>query len=345
MIDHVADRNHAELHKLQFSMEIPDFVKEASLATPDDVKSLSADHFASPDKTFPIHTKADTWASIAFFHKQASAIPAWQKEAIATNLVKAAKFWQLEDAFKRVAKPMAKEASDTLTIAYVDDQGITRHEVKVATPEGFQKLATDLVQNWRNYPYTTRKAVAKQLHSSLDKFAQALTDKEVVQLEKVAGMQKTHRTQVDKVIGQYKAWCHHARRADLIPSLDKAAEALTELSVNGIVHEDALDKIASILDNVDHLAKLHVYSTAPCAPEMAFNGMTMKNAQVASKNMAKLANGEVVLMSKVAANGELIREFAKEALGLDIRTMGDLQKVAADDAELICKAFPTLMEA
>ena len=344
MFDHVKDKNHSELYKLQYSMELPTFVKEASLADEEDVKVLSSELFASPDRSFPIHTKADTWASVAFFDKQACKLPSWQKEAIARKLAEAVKFWGLEGTFKKIEKPLAKEASNAVTINYVDEAGITRSSLTVTTKEGFQKIANDLFMNWRAYPYTVRKNVAKQLHRNMDKFATALTDKEVSALEKVAGIQVTHKRNVDVSLGFYKEWCKYAKRVDLIPALDKVAASLSELAESGIVKEEALDKIASILDNVDHLAKLHIYPNAPAAPEMSFRGMTLKDAKTASKNMAKLANGDVVILSKVAANGEAILDFAKNALGLEVSSMGDLQKLAEEDAAIICKAFPTIME-
>lgn len=344
MFDHVKDRNHLELYKLQYSMELPTFVKEASLATDEDVKGLATELFASPDRSFPIHTRADTWASVAFFDKQAGKLPDWQKEAVARKLTDAVKFWNLEGTFKAVEKTLAKEASNSCIIDYVDEYGTTRSTLTVTTNEGFQKVAQDLFQSWRSYPYATRKSVAKQLHRSMDKFASALTDTEISNLEKVAGIQVAHKRNVDSTIGIYREWCKYAHRKDLIPALDKVAESLSDLADSGIVKEEALDKIASILDNVDHLAKLHTYPNAPVAPEMSFKGMTMKDAKVASKNMAKLANGDVVILSKVAANGEAIREFALNALGLSVTSMGDLQKLAEDDAAIICKAFPTITE-
>jgi hypothetical protein len=344
MFDHVKDRNHSELYRLQYTMELPTFVKEASLATDEDVKGLSTELFASPDRSFPIHTRADTWASVAFFDKQACKLPDWQKEAIARKLTEAVKFWNLEGTFKKIDKPLTKEASESCTINYVDESGITRSSLTVTTNEGFKKVAQDLFTNWRSYPYPTRKSVAKQLHRAMDKFAEALSDADVTNLEKVAGIQVAHKRNVNSTIGLYREWCKYAHRKDLIPALDKVAESLSDLADSGIVKEEALDKIASILDNVDHLAKLHTYPNAPIAPEMSFKGMTMKDAKVASKNMAKLANGDVVVLSKVAANGEAIRDFALNALGLNVTTMGDLQKLAEDDAAIICKAFPTITE-
>lgn len=342
MRDHIADVNRSELYKLQSDMVIPDFVKEAELQTPEEIKKVHHSHFADPyNKKFPIHTKADTWLSTVFFHKHAATYEPWQKEAISKKLVDAVKFWDLEDQFKTLPKMEEKTASHGIKIEYRVD-GVVRNSVEIETRNDLEKVANDLISNWRNYNYSTRKDVANQLLSV--PMTAELPLKTVSALEKSAGMQKAALDTALATVEVYKSWMDHAKTKHLIPQLNDAAQMLFKVAENNIVDEDAIEKLASIIDNVDYLAGLHRYSNAPCAPEHNLRGVSVSQAGTASTHMLKLANGSVVFTSKVLKDGEKIKGFAKEALGLDLQNLGDLETIDKRDAQIIVKAFPQITE-
>jgi hypothetical protein len=111
------------------------------------------------------------------------------------------------------------------------------------------------------------------------------------------------------------------------------------------VEEAALEKLASIIDNVDYLAGLHRFSNAPCAPEHNFKGISLSQAGNSGTHMLKLANGTVVFAHKILKDGQKIRGFAKEALSIDLNNLADFESMDERDAQVIVKAFPQITEA
>lgn len=81
MLDQIQDANESGLYQLHNVVEFPEFVKEASKLTAEEASELPPAAFAMPThRMYPVHTRADTWLSSAYFQKFGSDMPAYQRQ-------------------------------------------------------------------------------------------------------------------------------------------------------------------------------------------------------------------------------------------------------------------------
>jgi hypothetical protein len=101
MFDQCDDTLRKQLYKFSTILELPEFVKEANEADPDEIKSLPTSCFADPaHRKYPVHTRKDAYLSRLYFSKNASMYKdAKQAQLVGENLEKAASFWKLDTEY------------------------------------------------------------------------------------------------------------------------------------------------------------------------------------------------------------------------------------------------------
>ena len=151
------------LYKLAKSVELPDFVADHEQMTEKEATVLSRDCFADRDKKqYPTHTEADTWLSVAYYSKYASA----RDPEVEGNLTKAVTFWGIEDSMLNlknelvggIEKRAEDHANSRIAISYVFE-GEAKSSTSVGDIDELQKVASDLISNATKYPYEMRKSV------------------------------------------------------------------------------------------------------------------------------------------------------------------------------------------
>ena len=113
ILDQAQDLTGAEWHRLTATHTVPEFVKSASHpARYGDPAELPVTVYAyPPQRLYPCHTAAATWASAMFFlEKQANWKPA-ENEAIWTRLQDAARYWQILPQVQALTGERTKSAA------------------------------------------------------------------------------------------------------------------------------------------------------------------------------------------------------------------------------------------
>lgn len=298
-MDHLLDRSHAVLHRISRQLPFPDFVKEASLLTVEDARTLPAQSFADPvRRMFPIHDRANTWLSMAFFHK--AGIDLSQlfglsgRQMVCNILDKAAKLWDLTEERKRIlTPPLEKTAAARVEIVFkVKDEVVDT--VPLQDNLQLQKLASTFSQSRQLYPYVTRKDVARQLLRAEDTLGEIFTAEERSRLQKQAGEACGLLSDTLSCIAQ--RWRNvrdsHPELTEPLQGMQKAAR---DAAQNGFVAPECSAQIAAALDAIDRVLELRSkYAGAFSFPEDALFRWGAQDAASFQKHAAVLPGNRIV---------------------------------------------------
>jgi len=348
MQDHTQDTSRGHLFKIGSLIHMPDFVKEAELVSPEDLKTLPSESFADPDKRqFPVPTPADTWLSTTYFTKQAAEYPRGLRNEISQRLLTAIDFWQIGDSFTYSPEQLVKEAAaPVMTITYTH-KDMEEARAQVCTFEDFEKVASDLLAHKEKYPWDTRRDVAKQLLQAPKEFLSKVADEQIVALQRTAGMQKAALSTVKQVVKDRMSYLHKAGHIEAVQTLKNGFEELEKTASGDIVDEAFLDKTAALVDDLTRFVGLcsanHCYTRQMPACEDVFGGVVNKQAQAMKSQYILLPNGTLVKTSEIQKQAKAIGEFCKDALALDLTTSDDLKKITAEHASILVRAFPKLV--
>ena len=335
-MDHVQDENSVFLHRLSKLVDIPTFVKEASVG--EDVKELPAKVFGdSLTRTFPLHTPADTWLSREYFDKFASQdMSEYNRTRIGKRIAEAVSFWDIPPA------TMSKEASTIpkpsgFRISY-SLQGKEHTSAHVTTEEELFKVAEDLHENYTRYPWEMRKGVAQQVLQAAPVLRATFTAPMQSMLEKTSAY----------ALGQLKAATEAIQRREhalvnkqphLLPALKEAREACQKEAQEGMLGPDMLDKVAGMLVCVDRLAGLHSLGRV----EDALFCTTVSDVDMFKQAAYILPSGQTVLKEDLQKFAS--RRFMSEAFGIqDITRDNALEKVATLSPKLSSVLYDFLQE-
>lgn len=308
MKDHIRDGNHTELYSLRNVYLIPEFVKEAEILEPAEIRALPAAVFADPvRRLYPVHTAADTWLSTVFFHKHAAEYRPEERNAVSSRLLDAIELWDLKSSFQRLSEE--KEASDPVMVLDAEAHGLSE-SVVMQTPEDFCKVAEHLCANRHQYPYAVRRAMARSLVAD-EKLVETLPEKTADELHKTAGL---HTAEVLKTVTGIATRFDLYRRLNLSPEIREAGLIMVKEAMDGhdgMLNCDSMDKIAGILDEMDRLADLQS------------RGYSYMNGRPAPENICP--TGSITKYAVHKVKGKAIRLRNGQYLSRDV-----LQKHAAD---------------
>jgi len=348
MRDHIQDKNLSDLNHVLNVFEFPAFAKEASVANTDAVAHLSAEMFADPRRRlYPIHTKADTWLSTAYFYKNASQYSEGDKVKVAERLVDAARFWKLENTFKNITTPPELEKTATehsvLTVEFRQN-GTVEAQVHIRNQQDLEKVAAELIQDRHRFPYEMRRDVARQLLAAGTFADDYVRD----HLEKTAGYVRTDVQSLKDAVRHREALYKRAYRQ--VPSLDELhaiCKEAEEKAEAGLVQDTFLEKIAGILDNYDRFARLHTsgYGSSLSAPEDSFGGITRNGARTIIGGVVDIG-GRLYPKHQVLKHAkELQQLFADLAGEYDLTDEQILQKAASACDPLLVQLFTRVLGA
>jgi len=297
MLDQIKDVNEAGLYKLSTVFEFPEFVKTASHATAEDVRDIATGMFAWPgERMFPMHTKADTWLSAAYFRKFASEIPEHARGPIGAALEQAADFWQISLPEQMQAKEAAV-AEPAFSVEYrFKDQ--VYHVAECENADQLYKVAADAMIPGK-YPYAMRRDLARQVLA----YEQELPEHFEADLYKTAGYGTgnlgTARHAVhQRLVGVRDHWNH---LADGLQELD--ALLVKTAGEQPLVSTGMLDKTAAMLDAVDRFAGFDKrYNEHIRPPEQQLFEITINDVDSFNKQAMQLSSGHVVSEREVLAS-------------------------------------------
>ena len=316
MTDHVQDTSRAALFNISRRCELPAFVKDAELLEPDDLSTMPTHLFADPArKRFPIHTKADTWLSAAFFAKQAADDPDNLDTAVAKRLDEAVRYWKLDKFANQLVEQLthAESVGPQYPVTYtVDGTEVTRTAVHSA--EELHKLAADITTNKHRYPYETRAAVSRQLLDIAPEIPCTFQPEVQRALEKTAGRALTDLDTATAVLVGRRAY--YTRYPTLSEDIDKAIDAMQKSAIDDLVPPAVLTKVAGLVDAMDRFVSLHRrfgHGVQPIEDELFT--FTNKDADDAAEQLVPLANNTIV--RKEALHAPTARTMLHDVLALD----------------------------
>jgi hypothetical protein len=340
-VDQITDKNHAELYKLLSTVEAPEFVKEAALSDEEDKASLPKTAFAdSLNRLYPIHTKADTWLSAAFYYKQASK----RDETVEKQLEKAAQLWDvnIEGIKNALQANMDKQASESAPTYVVDlaFDGKSYAKIPVETPADLQKTAEYILNSSSSFPYAIRRDASRQILELMPKLQASFRADLEVSLQKTAG-QGTCTVENAKALVKNRASLYKTRQRDLPAKLDEAL-TLLDKTASEMVPPPMLEKLASMLDAMDRLVNLH-YKYAQGkdtfnAPEHALFQVTPRDIQDFKENAVVLSNG-AVFSKQALQDNPLVKTLLSDVFNMQVKDAADmyakLEAMPGKDADVV----------
>lgn len=325
------DRNHQKLHKFSKLVNFPDFVKNAAVTVPEDVKSLPPAIFGDPARRkFPCHTKAATWLSQLHFLEARHLYPTTEQKRVQDRITKAAAYWAITGDVKKAAAEWSQHQSatpenlpDADYAIVVDYEGRKHRHLPISNAVNVKAAAAVLYSKRASYPYDWRRIAARKiLHKAAELNVTGLGDEVREYLTKAAGFGST----MPRI-----AAGHISRRALMLPEGERdlkiktARLAQSVAGMKDIPLPDQMTKLARIFDRFDREQGLHkYYDEGVETPEEMFFGLTEKKARLLRDGHFQLTTGTVVPFAAL----ERI-ELSKVA-----KTLGDdfLQRIMADDS-------------
>ena len=313
--DQYDDKSLQTYMKLASVIVMPEFVKTASVANIDDVRSLPSDAFAdSTNRKFPLHTKHDTYLSAAYFSKVAGEYDPVKREQVVSNINNAMHVWGIPglEVKPRSDNTLNKQASwdePSLTVMVKTASGEEIDKWELRNPRDFEKAAIQLFNNKNLFTFEQRKDISRQMLSSdMAKKANLDTDT-YAYLEKAAGFGMCTKGQfMDALKDRARLYA----RVD-----DNYSEHLMKFATE-VEQPDFeltcqyLQKVATVLDTFDRATAISTKYDIPTAEESLFL-LTEKIAAEAVANTVHLQNGAIIDKSEITEDA--VDSFFDKYLG------------------------------
>jgi hypothetical protein len=339
VLDHVADVNGVELHRMAKLYGLPDFVKTADDAETLRPGQLPKSVYADPATNhYPCHTPASTYLSCVFFtEKQANYHPK-NRARVQTQLDAFVKHWGIKSAVDEMRvkyEASHKNADDRLPdsdFAFVfvtDDGSKTRHwRMKNAAEV---KAAADALFTNKDMPFSDRNVIANKILTKAAQYGASLGEHETF-VERQAGRGVCDPEQVCVML---------QNRARLVKSAQQR-DAMVKLA-DGIAknpHSLTPDKLVELAVTIDKLDRMHKlaghYTEAIPDPVNVIFSSTYGQIKQATDSACALTTGAVYdssQFSKIALNElrDLFGgEFADEvSTGLELDPIKLAEQVSA----------------
>lgn len=297
MLDQVRDTNKAGLYQINMDWVLPDFVKTAAESTTETVQDLPLTAFAWPEsRLFPVHTRADTWLSTAYFNKFAADIPEVHRPGIAKALATAAEFWGVDPLQPQTQKQAA--AVPTYTIEYPLSGSVC--SVGVSSAEEMLKVACDITTSGK-YPYGVRRSVAVSILAAPECLRESLVPEIDTELHKLAGYGVGTVDQALTAIRQREIATEKSFPPISAGLKEASAMVQKAASAEGLLSAALLEKLGSMLDAVDRFSGLYTrYDKTFQPPEQQLFSITLRDVDDFAKHAVKLDNGKIISRSVLA---------------------------------------------
>ena len=338
MHDQYNDKSLAILKKLSNIIELPGFVKEASVVDEKELNGLPRSAFADTvNRKFPTVSKKDTYMSALYFRKHASEYKDQDyANVVKTNIDKALDLWGLPHTFTKKASTttMSKKAGVTDYIRINDNKGDEIDTWQLNSPRDFEKAAIQLFEHKNMFSFDQRKDIARQLIGSELKKEAALSDEVDTYLDKAACFGMCTKLQLIDVIRD-RARLYKEADERYMEKLCEYAESLEHVDLDC----SHLDKTASILDFLDKQTGIADKYKDLVSPEESLFIYTEKIAQEIKDEFIKLQNGSNIKKEAIEEKtldsffDNFIGEIPKVAFEEKLDILASLPSPDADDFE------------
>ena len=339
-MDFSHDENKTQFLAVCDIFGLPEYVKSAVAEEQEDLSTLQPSAFAGI-REYPVHTKAATWMSCAYFTMNEDQLHRNEREFVKSRLEKCAKEWGVD--FSGIQKDycVATAVHEPVKYALVEkDQ--SENEVKLCpidTREDVRAAASWLYDNRTKLPYSWRNKIAKAVINEAGDYDGILLP-HIDYLNKAAGYGASAPEDIATALAARSRMIDDQQIQDAIM---KVAGDLQPRKFN----YEAQQKFASLLADIDEgFGITRFYNSFLPLPEETVCGLTAKEASEIVNTSLVLANGRVVTDSaldamplhKVAAaiGGAFFETIESTVLPSPSFVKQAVSKLNSDDADTLC---------
>ena len=304
-MDHIADKNLTVLHDIRASHKLPEFVKDAQIDK-ETISGLPSGSFADPvGRTFPCHTRADTFLSYAYFLKHASQVPNNSRAQILERLKKFAHDWSIHTQCTKLQREHEKQASSDISslsddkFAIVEEYNSEKYRALPLLDEKCVKeAAAHLRQYADRYPISWRKKAARKIASAARNLNLTLDGDYIA---KAAGETMPCRADIARGMYDRATMLNSGRRGSRAQT--KMAKAAATLAKSSGDFDPAV--IETIIDRFDNEFDLRKYYSRglPTPEEVVYSGFTEKRASDIKGELVRLTSGTTYTKTALANAG------------------------------------------
>jgi hypothetical protein len=324
MRDQYDDADRGQLFRLGKVINIPEFVKTASVSDPEDLKGLAPSSFGDPARRkFPLGSRHDAWLSRLYFAKNASMYKdAGERSAVRARIERAAGVWGLPAEYETNGG-MPKKARQRFSIPIKAAGGCTLDSLVLDSPRDLEKAAIQIFDNKGLFTFDQRSSVARKM-SQLPICKEAALRPDVAEyMEKAAGYGMASKSDLMAAVSS---------RALLYDKIDPAVAARASTLADKLAEASDLmpadlGKVAAVLGACDEACGLNRhYSRGLQTPEEAVFKWTCKTASEALRDgKVRLMNGRSVPIEKLSE--EVLDRYFNDVQG-EIPTGSHMDKLA-----------------
>lgn len=329
MHDQYDDKSLAVLKKLSTIVELPEFVKEASVVDEKELNGMPRSSYGDTvHRKFPLGSKKDTFLSALYFRKHASEYSDEEYAGtVKKNIDDALKLWGIPHEFSMKSEPMPKTAglTDVVNIRGMDGENID--EWRLNSPRDFEKAAIQLFENKNMFSFEQRKDIARQLINSDLKKEASLRDDVDTYLDKAAGFGMCTKLQLIDTVRD-RARLYKTADTRFMSALADYAESLENVDLD----HTHLNKTAGILDFLDKQTGVAKKYPGLPSPEESLFIYTEKTAAEIRNEFVRLQNGSNI--AKTALEEKSLDDFFDNFIG-------EIPKVAFEEKLDILASLPS----
>lgn len=272
MVDHVADKNGAELARLSKLYDFPSFVKQANMEQTFNPGQLAVTVYADPrSRQFPCHTAASTWLSALYFQEKRAEFHPKDQGRIEQRIDHYASYFRIKravDLMRQRWSELHKSADDKLpdsAYAYVwtGDNGHKERRLPLRNAMEVKVAAEWLHTYCDRVPFSDRHTIATKIVQKAIQFGAGL-GKYAEFIEKQAGRGVCDP---DEVVQMIRGRAAFVRNPGLKQHFFKMAQTVQEMPRKALL-PDMLVKLAETIDQLDrNLGLVGKYSDGLPRPE------------------------------------------------------------------------------
>lgn len=299
VIDYYNDISKQLFYKIGKNYTIPEFVKQASDESYEDISGLPSEDFADQARhKLPCHTKSAVWLSGTYFLENYDAYSPRERNVVINNLVKKASEFGisdlLADVFEKKAQRIAKNDNMQFALS-VSSAGETVNLFPINNQEAITKSAAALLKNRGRYTFEMRKTASRAIISAAGRQKVNLPGNLLDELTKSAGYGISMPSHIKKAIGERVYLVKNANKNKSCQGLAKIGIALPENDIN----LEVLTKLASAIEGFDVLNKLtHLYGRIKTPEEICFHMSVEKMSSYKDDHM-ELRDGTLIKVADV----------------------------------------------
>jgi hypothetical protein len=342
VLDQSRDLDGRELYRLTHLYQAPDWVKSASVTEicgneiPDHMYADSSTHL------YPLHTKAATWASAAFFADKQAHLSHGRAELVRDRILKAASFLgiraDVETLFKR-AEELGRHSDSSLpdeAFAYIGVGPNGQRERRLRLINSLEvKAAAEWLHRYRDQlEFPERKKIAEKVLQKAAEFGASVGELDEF-LERSAGFGGCSCREAVAAV-QQRAKLARARHPDAADALEKLAAHLAAVPEE-TRQLPTLQKLAHTLEIADRMLNV-AYDGPVRRPEDILFSITRKAASTFTATHIPMPSGAVYHQDDLSRlRVQQVREHLGDEVADNITSDG-----LTVDPEKLAEILPTM---